>query len=221
MDTQNIVPEKITKPIQLLAAWLLGLILVNGSFLTAASQLLTPNWLPPFLVIAAVINVPIFLLSIFLLQTKYRPEMQEDTYYSKYLEQQNIIEKSKITNKDDFKKAAEQIFSEFIKNNEPPKIQKIESILKDNNLAFIKDQVKSSRALSQLYLFKSNWEEFVSRWKNDSSFMIDVQLLLQYGVAEGPTNDFSKVKLTNLGKQIAESLKKEDLLWDQHHNRNK
>jgi hypothetical protein len=87
MTDKNIVPERITKPIQLLAAWLAGLILVNGSFLAAASALSDPIWLRMTLVVASVVNVPLFLACLFLLQTKFRPEMQEDSFYSKYLEQ--------------------------------------------------------------------------------------------------------------------------------------
>lgn len=83
---QRIEPHKITKPIQLLAAWLIGLVLVNGSFLAAATSIAEPSWIRVLLTIACVINVPLFLAAIFLLQTKFRPEMQEDTYYSKYLE---------------------------------------------------------------------------------------------------------------------------------------
>ncbi len=83
---ERIEPHKVTKPIQLLAAWLLGLILIDGSFLSAAGFLKQPPWVPIVLVIAAVCNVPLFLASLFLLQTKFRPEMQEDSFYSKYLE---------------------------------------------------------------------------------------------------------------------------------------
>jgi len=86
---QKIHPEKITKPFQLLPAWLVGLILVNGSLLATAIMLKDPAWVAPMLVIAAIVNVPIFLVAIFLLQTKFRPQMQEDTFYSKYLENQN------------------------------------------------------------------------------------------------------------------------------------
>jgi hypothetical protein len=86
MSEKEIDPSKVTKPIQLLAAWLVGLIVINGSFLGAASQIHEPTWIPALLVIAAVVNVPVFILSLFLLQTKFRPEMQEDAYYSKYLE---------------------------------------------------------------------------------------------------------------------------------------
>lgn len=87
MEQQGkIEPHKITKPIQLLAAWLLGLIIIDGIFLAAATNIAKPEWVSGALVIACIINVPLFLISIFLLQTKFRPEMQEDVFYSKYLE---------------------------------------------------------------------------------------------------------------------------------------
>lgn len=88
MSDQKINPEKVTKPIQLLAAWLTGLVIVDGGFLLTASNIGTEHWTSHALVVASIINVPIFLVAIFLLQTKFRPEMQEDVYYSKYLENQ-------------------------------------------------------------------------------------------------------------------------------------
>jgi len=54
MENNNINPEKITKPIQLLAAWLLGLTLINGIYLTAASQITQPVWGAGLLLIAAI-----------------------------------------------------------------------------------------------------------------------------------------------------------------------
>jgi hypothetical protein len=92
MTDRNIEPSKITKPIQLLAAWLAGLVLVNGSFLAAANALTTPAWASGILVVAAVLNVPLFLAALFLLQTKFRPEMQEDEFYSKYLHSRYSLE---------------------------------------------------------------------------------------------------------------------------------
>lgn len=86
MENNQIKPDKITKPIQLLAAWLIGLIFVNASFLGTAASINNPTWISGALVVASMINVPLFLGCIFLLQTKFRPEMQEDSYYSKYLE---------------------------------------------------------------------------------------------------------------------------------------
>jgi len=78
-------PEKITKPIQLLGAWLAGLFSIDSCFLLAANNLPKDSWEAGALVIAAIINVPIFLLAVFLLQTRFRPELQEDSYYSSYL----------------------------------------------------------------------------------------------------------------------------------------
>jgi len=94
--SREITPEKITKPIQLLAAWLAGLILVDGTFLTAAHLLTQPTWLPAVLAIAAVANVPLFLVALFMLQTRFRPEMQEDTYYSQYLQQKQTLSKQDL-----------------------------------------------------------------------------------------------------------------------------
>lgn len=96
MDKHQIKPEKITKPIQLLAAWLVGLILINTLFLSFALKITTPEWVPGFLVIASILNVPVFIGCIFLLQTKFRPQLQEDAFYSKYLESSTgkIIDKT-------------------------------------------------------------------------------------------------------------------------------
>ena len=97
MDRKSrIDPSKINKPIQLLGAWLAGLVLVNGGFLGTAITIETPTWVRGLLVIASVINVPIFLSAIFLLQTKFRPEMQEDSYYHDYLLNMSGEPKAKV-----------------------------------------------------------------------------------------------------------------------------
>lgn len=86
MDKPNIQPEKITKPIQLLAVWFAGLVLLVGLLLTGAKTITEPLWLVPVLAISSIVIIPIFLYFVFLLQTKYRPQMQEDTFYSEYLD---------------------------------------------------------------------------------------------------------------------------------------
>jgi tetratricopeptide (TPR) repeat protein len=85
----EIVPEKITSPIQLLAACFVALIILDGAFLTAARLVSSPTWLPAVLVFAAILNVPMFLGCMFLLQTRFRPEMQSDKHYSQYLKQKD------------------------------------------------------------------------------------------------------------------------------------
>lgn len=85
MSEQRIEPHKVTKPIQLLAAWLVGLVITNTSFLTASIQMTAGSWERAALVISTIVNVPIFLLALFVLQTRFRAELQEDTFYAEYL----------------------------------------------------------------------------------------------------------------------------------------
>ena len=85
MNQTAVKPERITKPIQLLGAWLAGLLAVDSSFLIAAANLRPGSWESQALIVAAIVNVPLFLVAVFILQTRFRPELQEDSYYSTYL----------------------------------------------------------------------------------------------------------------------------------------
>lgn len=84
-EKHQIMPDRITKPIQLLGAWLVGLLTIDASFLFAATSMDINSWQSFALTIAAIFNVPIFIIALFLLQTKFRPELQEDSYYASYL----------------------------------------------------------------------------------------------------------------------------------------
>jgi hypothetical protein len=88
MSQGGIEPEKVTKPIQLTAAWFAALVLLVGAFLTASDRVDQPSWLPVVYALAAVAAVPLFAWLVFRLQTRYRPELQEDAYYSKYRAEQ-------------------------------------------------------------------------------------------------------------------------------------
>jgi hypothetical protein len=88
MGSPKIEPHKITKPIQLVAVWIAGLVLVDGIFFSGAKFISTPEWLSPMLCIFAFIITIIFAVLIFLMQTKYRPQLQEDPYYAEYLRRQ-------------------------------------------------------------------------------------------------------------------------------------
>lgn len=89
--SEHIQPDKITKPIQLLGAWLVGLLAIDSCFLIAAASMDQGSWESIALVIAAIGNVPLFLVAVFLLQTKFRPELQEDAYYSTYISQKTNV----------------------------------------------------------------------------------------------------------------------------------
>ena len=82
---RSIQPHKVTKPIQLLAAWMVGLIVTNATFLATATYLPPSDWERAALIIAAIANVPLFIIALFLLQTRFRAELQEDHFYSEYL----------------------------------------------------------------------------------------------------------------------------------------
>lgn len=90
MAEHKIDPHKVTKPIQLLAAWLVGLVLVDAMFLATALQL-EAGWERGCLIGFAIFNVPLFLAAIFILQTKFRAELQEDTYYADYLSKKTAL----------------------------------------------------------------------------------------------------------------------------------
>lgn len=85
MTGDQIQPHKVTKPIQLLAAWLVGLVVTVAIFLGAALQLEPSTWERGALIVAAIVFVPLFLVAMFVLQTKFRAELQEDYYYAEHL----------------------------------------------------------------------------------------------------------------------------------------
>ena len=85
MNKPQIDAAKITSPIQLLATWFVTLIVITAAFLGAAHVVTEPSWVPAMLAIAAVANIPVFLVCMFLLQTKFRPELIQDKYYLEHV----------------------------------------------------------------------------------------------------------------------------------------
>jgi hypothetical protein len=75
----------------MLAVWFATLVLIDGAFLTGAKFLTAPAWVSPMLATAAVAFVPLFLLAAFLMQTKFRTHLQDDKYYSEWLEKQYAV----------------------------------------------------------------------------------------------------------------------------------
>ena len=88
MQDHKIEAHKITKPIQLTAVWFVALLLLDSAFLLAAAKTSQSSWLAPTLVISAIVFVPLFLVGVFLMQTVFRKELQEDQYYSEWLKRQ-------------------------------------------------------------------------------------------------------------------------------------
>lgn len=64
-------PNRGSGAIRFPLAWLLALVLVDGTFLGSARLLERPTWAPAVLVIAAVVNVPLFLAALLMLRAKF------------------------------------------------------------------------------------------------------------------------------------------------------
>jgi hypothetical protein len=218
MDSHQIDPKNVSRPIQLLAAWLVGLIVINGSFLSAASVVKEPGWAPAVLVIAAVANVPIFLFCLFLLQTKFRPEMQEDQYYSRYLSLRyspgtDLEPKPKNVEKQ-ANQAAEIILQELVENATDAKRQRIREIITESEVEQLANTIGRRRALAVLFLHPQEWPSVVANWRDDPGFKEDIAVLHSEGAITRP-RDLTKVKLTELGKRVAKSAETKNELWHQ------
>lgn len=207
MTEQKIVPEKVTKPIQLLAAWLAGLILVNGSFLVAAQQISRPDWASGLLVVASVLNVPAFLLALFLLQTKFRPQLQEDVYYSQYLQRERKFTTGEGPNTAEVvEKGVAHATEKIVQSLGPAaqgKEEPIAQILRQTQRELLIAKHGRTRTLSELYLAPETWPQVVARFGKDESFIRDIEGLLEDGLAEKKYRGYSRAKLTKLGLEIA------------------
>ncbi|WP_441229256.1 hypothetical protein AB7828_02055 [Tardiphaga sp. 215_C5_N2_1] len=85
MSENSIQPQNITKPFQLLAAWIVGLVLSEGIVLRAAVSMEPGSLERSLLVGAGVGFFPLFLVVWAFLQTKFRAELQDDMHYSDYI----------------------------------------------------------------------------------------------------------------------------------------
>ncbi len=217
MVEQKIRPEKITKPIQLLAAWLTGLVLVDGSFLTAASYVSEPTWAPGLLVIAAVLNVPIFLVALFLLQTRFRPQMLEDSYYSHYLEREysRSSESSKPIDIGAYSKELTEHIIQEIGPSIEERRKPIEKVIHDSQFEELVRRYGESRTLSELYLRPMFWPRAVHKWERDEDFRDDLQNLKMGGLITVDLDKPKKAKITELGKNVAKVAKERGNLWSQ------
>ena len=98
MSSNKIVPEKITNPMQLMAAWFVMLVLLVSILLGAASTISEPTWASGYLVISATILIVLVLLCVFLMLTAFRPHLQNSEEYAVWLKDQNKYGKTKFKN---------------------------------------------------------------------------------------------------------------------------
>jgi hypothetical protein len=85
MDRTNLDPAKITRPIQLSAAWFFTLVILDGILLHAAASISEPPWAAGVLVAAAIAITILVGVAVFSLQTRFREQQMDDPYYADLL----------------------------------------------------------------------------------------------------------------------------------------
>ncbi len=95
-NVPNVRPWKITQPFQLLAVWMVGFMVVTGQFIYASLQVQNNLWQCIAFSGAAIIFAPLFMMIIFKLQTKYRPEMQGGEHYQEILKWREEAKRGKL-----------------------------------------------------------------------------------------------------------------------------
>lgn len=96
MAGTKLAPEKITNPIQLMAAWFAMLILLVTIFLTAAANIQIPDWAPGFLVIFSSLTTIIVIGCVGLMLTVFRSNLQDVKEYAQWLKNKNSYSPSLI-----------------------------------------------------------------------------------------------------------------------------
>lgn len=89
MPGTKLVPEKITSPFQLMAAWFSMLVLISSVLLTAAVRISKPDWAAAYLVIFTSVVVFIVLGCVILMLTIFRPHLQDGKEYARWLKDKN------------------------------------------------------------------------------------------------------------------------------------
>lgn len=89
MTGTKLTPEKITSPIQLMAAWFAMLILLDSVLLAAAANIKTPDWASGYLVVFSSVVTLIVIGCVSLMLTVFRPHLQEGKEYAQWLKDKN------------------------------------------------------------------------------------------------------------------------------------
>jgi hypothetical protein len=85
MAGPQIIPEKVTSPFQLMAAWFVMLVLLSTVFLTAASKIEKPDWAAGYLIVFTSLLAVLVIGCVTLMLTKFRPHLQDGKEYAQWL----------------------------------------------------------------------------------------------------------------------------------------
>lgn len=97
MSGAKLTAEKITSPMQLMAAWFSMLVLLVGVILTAATKITNPEWGAAFLIAFASLVIIIVIACVFTMLTIYRPHLQDGKEYAQWLKSKGQYSTGKIS----------------------------------------------------------------------------------------------------------------------------
>jgi hypothetical protein len=89
MAGTKLIPEKITSPFQLMAAWFAMLVLLVSILLMGAINIKNPEWAAGYLVVFTSVLVILVLGCVTLMLTVFRPHLQEGKEYAQWLRDKN------------------------------------------------------------------------------------------------------------------------------------
>lgn len=89
MSGPKLVPEKITSPFQLMAAWFAMLVLLVTILLAAAVKITEPAWITAYLVIFVSTLIIVVVGCVLLMLTRFRPHLQDGEQYARWLKDTN------------------------------------------------------------------------------------------------------------------------------------
>ncbi len=96
MPSNNLIPDKIENPIQLMAAWFVMLVSLTTVLLATASNIKKPEWAAGYLVISSTIVILVVIACVLLMLTKFRPNLQGGKEYAEWIKDQGEYSKGEI-----------------------------------------------------------------------------------------------------------------------------
>ena len=120
MTGPQIIPEKVTSPFQLMAAWFVMLVLLSSVLLTAASKIDKPDWAAGYLVIFTSTLVLLVIGCVTLMLTKFRPHLQDGKEYAQWLKDKGRYSEGIIVKENKATSAPVKASSNIIKHKPLP-----------------------------------------------------------------------------------------------------
>lgn len=210
MNQLNVIAEKITRPIQLLTVWLMGLAVINYELLNRVGAPGVADWIDGVLVAAAALNVIITFACFMVLFTRFRPELQDDMHYAKYVNKRTQPHHSdRLAELEDrSRKLAETLQLEG---------SAAEDDLRDS---LVSSEVESlvaadgfKRTLFELYVRPAQWAKVVSQFGHTRQFELEMAELTRDGLVELSDHNAKSASLTELGKLVAQEAQNRGALY--------